>query len=84
MGNPTDEELVGINKDAPAIMVPHSTLTRASEESVFRSDCPVCKKGVLLVGRDQETFELLEQDRCILCGQVVVYTDIEEMRRALR
>ena len=84
MGNPMDEKLVGVNKNAPAVTVPHSALTRANEESVYKSDCPVCKRGVLLVGRDQETFELLEQDRCILCGQVVVYTDIEEMRRALR
>lgn len=80
MPHKTDGELVGINKNAPVITVLHSNLTRANEESDYKRDCPVCKRGVLLVSRDQKTFELLATDRCILCGQQVIYSDIEELR----
>jgi len=83
MKDKTDEELVGINKNAPVITVLHSNLTRVNEESNYRSDCPKCKRGVLLVSRDQKTFELLATDRCILCGQQVIYSDIEELRGLL-
>lgn len=52
--------------------------------SPFRKDCPVCKSGVLRVRREENTFELDEQDYYINCGQPFIYDDIEEMRRADR
>jgi hypothetical protein len=68
----------------PVMEVQHGTLTRADDESPYRSNCPVCKDGVLLVGRDWETGELEEMDHCMACGQRFRYLDIERMRRELR
>jgi hypothetical protein len=59
--------------------VTHSKLQRA-DSSHYRSICPDCVKGVLLVGRDPKTFELLAEDNCILCARRFIYTDIEELR----
>lgn len=51
-----------------------------TEESSYKRDCPFCKAGILLVGRDSETMVLEEYDRCITCGQRVRYLDIEVLR----
>jgi hypothetical protein len=63
------------NAHAPVIRVRHADLQRCSEESVFRVKCPVCKEGILLVLRDQVTFQIINLDCCVSCGQHVVYTD---------
>jgi len=76
-----DDCLIGANIKTPILDVRHQDLKRVSDNSSFRSVCPACKKGILLVGRDQQTFELLEFDRCILCGQQVRYTDIDYLRK---
>jgi len=65
------------------IHVKHADLTRSEADSMFKSECPVCD-GMLLVARDQRTFELRAEDRCILCGQRFVYDDIEELRKKER
>jgi len=65
------------NIGKPPVRVRHSELERASSESMFRSWCPVCQKGLLLVGRDQETLELTRVDRCTTCGQLFVYEDAD-------
>ena len=65
-----------INLHAPVLQVKHRELERVGD-SLFRSRCPVCKQGFLLVYRDQGSFELLLEDRCMLCGQSVFYTDRE-------
>ncbi|MHA1469721.1 MAG: hypothetical protein ACTSSP_04075 [Candidatus Asgardarchaeia archaeon] len=71
----------GVNINEPAVEVKHAELKRlAHTESLFRSECPVCKIGVLLVRRDQETLEITAEDMCILCGQKFVYVDIEDLR----
>ena len=67
------------NFDKPAVEVKHADLTRYGE-SMYKSVCPKCK-GLLLVGRDSDTFILQEYDRCVLCGQLYRYTDIAEMRK---
>ena len=59
--------------------VTHSKLQRA-DASHYRSICPECREGVLLVGRDPKTFELVAEDGCILCTRRFVYDDIEELR----
>jgi len=41
--------------------------------------CPACKKGVLLVHRNQQTLVISRADACIRCGRRFIYTDIESM-----
>jgi len=72
---------VGINKNEPVIEVYHKDLTRVGD-SAYKSDCPKCKDGVLLIYRDPITFVLQEYDCCVLCGQHFKYLDINELRRA--
>jgi hypothetical protein len=62
------------------VFVRHSELSRVqavdgSGASPFRSWCPVCEQGILLVGR--ETMTLNRVDRCIVCGQLFVYEDAD-------
>ena len=64
----------GANIHAPAIRVSHAQLERWGEGD-FKSKCPSCSDGILLVMRDQATFQLINVDRCIFCGQTFVYTD---------
>ena len=68
-------KIFGQNVDKEPLRVLHSGLKRISSESSFRSECPTCKSGFLLVGRDRNNFNLLRNDSCILCGQRVVYLD---------
>lgn len=74
------EDLSGANIYKVPIKIMHSELERADDNSIFRSECPVCNVGILLVTRDKVTFKLIAEDLCILCGQHVVYTDIDELR----
>jgi len=62
------------NIDRAPVHVRHEDLLRVSE-SPFRSWCPVCSKGILLVGRIGRW--LKRADRCTLCGQLVTYDDDE-------
>jgi len=78
MSNETEETLAGINIDKPVMMVLHTNLNR-SGDSLYRSECPVCLKGVLLMKRDQETLQLEEHDNCILCGQRVFYEGLNDL-----
>ena len=39
-------------------------------------DCPTCTQGSLVGRRDSTTFEMLKQDSCLLCGQMVVYKSL--------
>ena len=73
-------DLAGININKEPITVKHSELTREGD-SMFRSTCPVCKEGMLLVKRDQLTFEVLTEDRCVLCGQQVIYSDLGDLQK---
>jgi hypothetical protein len=68
-----------INKDP--IVVVHADLERSTDGSIFRSVCPICKEGLLMVSRDQSTLKLVAEDNCILCGQMVVYSDIDNLRK---
>ena len=65
----------GQNLHKPAEHVLHADLRRASFESPFRSVCPVCERGLLLVARHPETFDLVDRDRCVRCGQLFIYED---------
>ena len=70
------------NIDKPFINLCHKNLKRCTDESPFRSHCPFCEKGVLLVARDQGTLKLLPDDVCLSCGQRVHYIDAIEERNA--
>lgn len=69
-----------INVEKTVVRVRHSELERASKSSCYKSKCPVCKKGILLIYRDKNTLQLSEYDRCMSCGQRFVYTDIDKVR----
>lgn len=70
-----DGDKAGINLGNDPIKVKHSELQREGE-SPYRSVCPTCKDGILLMQRNQETFKLLPGDRCILCGQRFIYEEM--------
>ena len=60
------------------VFVKHAELKRASNESNFRSICPVCDEGFLLMRRDPSSYNLSKDDNCVLCGTRFQYTDIED------
>lgn len=64
-----------MNPSKTHIRVVHAELERADGDSAFRSVCPVCKTGLLLVRRDPKSFKLVRLDACIQCGQEFYYTD---------
>jgi hypothetical protein len=68
------EKMQLTNARQPPRRVRHSELERVSEESDYRVHCPACKTGYLLVQR-LSNFWLPWTDRCISCGQMVVYED---------
>jgi hypothetical protein len=70
----------GSNQDRPCLPVKHANLERYGD-SAYRSVCPVCKIGVLLVMRHPITLTLLEKDRCTHCCQLFEYLDIRDLRR---
>lgn len=69
-----------VNYDKEPIRVNHADLFREDDNSAYRSSCPRCDLGILFVHRDQETFVLQAEDRCVVCGQKFIYEDIEKMR----
>lgn len=76
------QALTATNVHQEAVKVKHSELRRFHHsQSIYRKWCPKCDHGILLVTRDNDTFELQAFDRCILCGQLFEYLDIEEMRQ---
>lgn len=64
------------NFHKPIVRILHANLQRVSDESPYRSACPVCKHGMLLVYRDQSHFHLIREDRCTICGQGFFYADL--------
>ena len=69
-----------VNIKKPPIRVKHSDLVRCSD-SIFKSKCTACPKGVLLVRRNPETHRLEEVDYCVGCGQAFIYLDIARLRK---
>ena len=64
------------NLEKPVLALLHSSLER-SGESDYRSKCPVCDRGILLVRRNQQTLFLVRDDNCVGCGQRIRYLDPE-------
>lgn len=65
----------GENAGKDALRVRHSEMERYDSESIFKTSCPVCKEGVLLVRRRKGYVGVLSEDNCVLCGQKFVYLD---------
>jgi predicted RNA-binding Zn-ribbon protein involved in translation (DUF1610 family) len=63
------------NSHKKPLRLSHTTLKRASEDSAFRSKCPACLDGVLLVMRDSKSHALINVDTCTSCGQRIIYKD---------
>lgn len=63
------------NMHAPIRRVRHADLSRANGETGYKSLCPVCHFGFLLISRHPESHTLLRYDRCVSCGQRFAYTD---------
>jgi hypothetical protein len=73
---------VAPNIHKPAVHVYHKNLKRENDESHFKSKCPCCSNGVLLVFRDQTPpYTLKDVDACIVCGQEFYYLDIDDLRK---
>lgn len=62
----------------PPLEVRHKNLKRVQEDSAFKSECPSCETGLLLVKRNMETFVVENEDICTHCGQRFKYIDIEQ------
>lgn len=62
----------GCNIDKLVLRVYHKDLERA-DDGFFKSKCPVCKDGILLIRRSG--VHLSRYDSCILCGQNIIYQD---------
>ena len=57
------------------IRVVHADLERFGD-GAYKSKCPACKNGILLVARDaSDDFKLVRLDICIHCAQQFYYTD---------
>jgi len=68
----TVEDVTGQNLDKPRLDVRHSELVRFDR---YKSECPVCKVGLLCMTRTRKTFALVREDHCGACGQQFRYLD---------
>lgn len=67
------EDVTGQNLDKPRLDVRHSELVRF--DGRYKSECPVCKSGVLCMTRTRKDYRLTREDRCGACGQAFRYVD---------
>lgn len=74
------EVVVGCNLKEPIMKVKHSELSRISENSAYKSECPKCETGMLVTLRDK-AFQIKKFDHCLLCGQRFEYLDIDDLRK---
>lgn len=58
-------------------IVRHAELKRADPDSLFRSWCPVCNVGLLMVSRHQDSMVLSKLDHCCMCAQPFFYEEDE-------
>lgn len=73
------DDLMGSNICKPLIKVKHRYLLRSNEESIYRSICPICELGALLIRRESVGGALSKTDTCILCAQQFEYVDLDEI-----
>jgi len=68
----------GSNYREPTIYLMHADLER-TDDSAYRSMCPVCGSGILLVMRNED-MTLSCEDFCTECAQRFIYMDIKPGR----
>jgi len=66
-------DLVGAHLHAAPLEVYYRDLTREGDR--VASVCPACNIGILPVYLHPQTLQPKRHDRCLLCGQVVIYQD---------
>lgn len=66
----------GENYEKPVKHINHADLQPASDESDFKSQCPECKTGILLMRRKFMTSAIENIDSCIVCAQQFIYDDV--------
>ena len=70
-------ERASFNASLPPLEVKHQSLERV-DDSIFRSKCPSCRDGRLMMKRiSLKCLYLSKEDMCISCGRRFIYTDIE-------
>lgn len=67
--------VAGSNVAAAPVELLYCELERDGDGAASR--CPTCEMGTLVVYRHPDTLLPLRHDRCLLCGQRVVYMDDE-------
>ena len=68
-----------LNRIKDPVELFHSRIVRHDpENSKYKSCCPFCETGVLLMQRNQESLKLLAEDSCNVCGRRVKYMDLKE------
>jgi len=68
------------NLNSPVVKIYHSKLKRVGD-SYYKSECPFCDEGILLVRRElHNDFKLSAFDRCVCCAQQVEYLDVSKLR----
>ena len=68
------------NIQSEPIKILHYKLQKVDQQSNFKVECPFCEIGLFGCRRSKKTFQLLEYDTCLSCGQQVQYIDIERLR----
>lgn len=71
---------IGINRYKQVQRLYHKNLKRISDDSAYKSACPFCAHGTLMMVRDFYSGKLLAKDACLYCGQNVTYIDINELQ----
>lgn len=74
-GRTREQAILRANYAAPRREVRHADLKRSDDETAYKSECPECEEGLLLVQRDSSSFVLLRDDMCIHCWTRFRYTD---------
>jgi hypothetical protein len=64
----------GRNYGNTLVKVVHAKMPRVGD-SAYRSLCPVCQTGHLMVSRNRTSFRLLRADSCTFCCQGFIYQD---------
>ncbi len=71
-----DQDNLLQNFDCPPIHTRHEKLLAAGQG--LARECPLCG-GIITLRRDVETLQLLDYDRCLLCGQLYIFDDADQI-----
>lgn len=66
------------NLEKNPIHINHKDLKNFGD-GAYKSECPVCDDGLLLMRRNMKTLKLDKHDICVSCGQRVIYDDLNHL-----